>query len=68
MILKIPENQPEEHRHIRMVVKRHLCSFFDEKKHEAVVFCVLTSNCHSVQIALEVVRIVAACDTKHFWS
>jgi hypothetical protein len=51
-----------------MIVKRHLCSFFDEKKHEAVVFCVLTSDCHSVQIALEVVRIVAACDTKHFWS
>ena len=67
MVVEIAKDEAEEDRHVGVVVKWHTCSLLYEKEDEAVVFGVQAVNCHSVQVALEVVRTVALTGDAHLF-
>ena len=65
-ISQIAEDETEKDRHIGMVVERHPRALFYKEEDKPVILTVKTVNCHSIQIALEVVRAVTFAIDAHF--
>ena len=64
-ITQIAEDETEKDRHVGMIVEGHSRTLFDEEEDKTVILAVKAVNCHSIQIALEVIWAITSAVDAH---